>query len=225
MTTRPLRREKLLLTYKISHVQDERYADLLEPDTTLELFLTNMRNRSLLAVSIDSMTKSVLSLYHSLLTGSKEFPVIEADVHMNLMFVNTLDEQLKQPNWENAPPTGMLPPARGVRTRKIFTPAIPEEADMEVLKGDRRNCIRTMEFRFGNVYTRVISPVYRSQDRELPNRWRVTDYDTSGKLVMSTLCQFKRCSVQLAKSKRKREEDCSTTTSSSSSPPKKRARV
>ncbi|XP_047424473.1 uncharacterized protein LOC124995821 [Mugil cephalus] len=208
-------------TYDLNHIG---FVDLIEPDTVLQMFVTNVRNRPLTVINIDSLTKSVLSLYHNLLTGRRDYPLIEARVGMGLMFESTLHETMKQPNWENAPPPGPLPPAPGVPVRKIYTPAIPETADMEVLRGDRRNCVRTMEYRDESTYTRVISPVYRPQDTELTNRWRVTDYDSSGELVMSALCRFKRCSVRLANSKRRREEECSST-ASSTSPPKKRARV
>ncbi|TNN87656.1 hypothetical protein EYF80_002003 [Liparis tanakae] len=49
---------------------------LLPPDRILQLVFTNPRNRPLSTDSIDSMRDSIMSLYHSLITGCREYPII-----------------------------------------------------------------------------------------------------------------------------------------------------
>jgi len=51
-------------------------AALLPPDRILQLVFTNLRNRPLSTDSIDSMRDSIMSLYHNLITGCKEYPII-----------------------------------------------------------------------------------------------------------------------------------------------------
>ncbi|GLD47579.1 uncharacterized protein AKAME5_002719400 [Lates japonicus] len=49
-------------------------ADLLRHNQVVQLIVTNLRNRPLSRSTINSMSKSIVGLYHSLVTGSKDFP-------------------------------------------------------------------------------------------------------------------------------------------------------
>ncbi|XP_018518231.1 uncharacterized protein LOC108891411 [Lates calcarifer] len=234
-------REKHLLTLGIVRVLDDRYADLLRHNQVVQLIVTNLRNRPLSRSTINSMSKSIASLYHSLVTGSKDFPSVPLEGFLRPRLMATPFAKAGQRQGENATPSplteapaGMMVPAAGSCSSHILFPPLPEKAELAALRADRRNCVRTVESDSSSV-TRVISTVFRTDSTELTNRWRVTDYSSDGHTLMSVLCQFTEKSAQCAmtQSKRKREETTSTsntsttttTSSSSFSPPKKRLRV
>ena len=193
--------------------------------TVLQMLMTNLRNLPLNSTNLRSMHQTVLSLYHNLVTGSKDFPLIPSIGYFNPLRMVTPFPRLRQ--WENTPPTpltdappGVMMPTGGPPPN-ILTPVLPERAELGVLRADGRNFVRDMEFE-GKTVTRVISTVYRSESTELTNRWRVTDYSADGHLLMSVLCRFGRKSTRSAKTPRQATEEES---SSSQAPPKKRMRL
>ncbi|XP_044201034.1 uncharacterized protein LOC122976528 [Thunnus albacares] len=231
MASSGLHREKHLLTLGILRV-DERYANLPRPGPILQLFLTNLRNRPLRAANIKSMRESILSMYHSLISGSKSFPVIPfkgylSSVQMVTPFVQTEQEQRENdtPSPLTDAPAGVMVPAADSSSSPptMMTPVLPERTAMAALKADRRNCVRNMDLD-GSTFTRVISTVYRSDSTERANRWRVTDYSTDGHVLMSALCQFTKNSAQCAKTSAQRKRKV-TEEESSLSAPKKRLRL
>lgn len=201
------------------------------PGPVLQLGVKNLRNSQLSAFNIDSMSDSVLSLYHSLITGSKDFPMIGYGGTMNY---NKVSSPFPVPrhveNTEPSPwtvgPAGMIVPPAGSTSSPptMLTPPLPERANIYALRADPRNCVRQMEYE-GITFTRVISTVYWSESTEMNNRWRVTDYSANGHVKMSVLCQFIRESACYAKKPLRRKRmarDEETTTSSSQSRPNKR---
>lgn len=198
---------------------------LLKPGRILSMTVTNLRNRPLSSTNISSMSRSVLSLYHSFVTGSKDFPLIPVRAHFDSLRLVTPFPRLTQ--WENTTPSpltdapaGVMVPTGGLPP-KMLTPVLPERAKLGALRADGRNFVRDMKFD-GETLTRVISTVYRSESTELTNSWRVTDYSADGHLLMSVLCQFTGKSARSAKTPRQETEEES---SSSRSPPKKRLRL
>ncbi|XP_026050086.1 uncharacterized protein LOC112436069 [Maylandia zebra] len=214
MTSSDLSREMHLLSLFIEEVLDQRYADLVSPVTAPQMVVTNLRNRELSRSHLNSMTHLVLTLYHNLVTGSKDFPRIpfKGWFHRDLVttpFVNV--RQSQRENTTPSPPTDspagmMLPPAGSSSHPRFLTPVLPEKADLAVLKADRRNCVRTLTVD-GLPVTRVISTVYQTEDTEMKNRWRVTDYSADGRVLTSVLCRFLNMSAKRAK--RKAEEESS----------------
>ncbi|XP_071322631.1 uncharacterized protein [Trachinotus anak] len=228
-------REKHLLTIGILRLLDDRYADLPRPGRVLQLIVTNLRNRPLSSTDVESMRDSIMSLYHNLITGSKDFPVIpfkgsfrsrQTDTPFEHVEVERRENTMPSPLMEG--PAGIMAPAAAFTsaTSPILTPVLPERTEPGGLRADRRNCVRRVEFDDKTV-TRVISPVYRSESTELTNRWRVSDYRADGHVLMSVLCKFTKESAQCAKTQRKRKRKGTeeVTTGSSLSPPKKRLRV
>lgn len=210
-------------------------AALLPPaGPILQMSLTNLRNRPLCKSNLDSMSKSIPSLYHSFMTGAKEFPVIPNQAVFLSTLVATPFPKSEQSHRENARPSrltsapaGMMVPAAGSRSPPtILTPVHPKKAELGALKVDQRNCVRSMEID-GSAVTRVISTVYRTDLTELTNCWRVSDYDEDGHLLMSVLCHFTKKCAHLAEAltERKRKEADDGSTSSRQSPPQKRLRV
>ncbi|XP_067444968.1 uncharacterized protein [Thunnus thynnus] len=231
MASSGLHREKHLLTLGILRV-DARYANLPRPEPILQLFLTNLRNRPLNTANINSMRESILSMYHSLITGSKTFPVIPfkgclRSVQTVTPFLRTEQEQRENttPSPLTDAPAGVMVPAAGSSSSPptMITPVLPERTAFAALKADRRNCVRSMEFD-GSTFTRVISTVYCSESTEMANRWRVTDYSTDGHVLMSALCQFTKNSAQCARTSTRTKRKV-TEEESSLSAPKKRLRL
>ncbi|XP_044196399.1 uncharacterized protein LOC122973017 [Thunnus albacares] len=231
-------REIHLLTTGILRL-DCRYGDLPLPSPILQMFVTNLRNRPVSSVNIESMRESILRLYHNLITGSKKFPFIAYRGSFRSCVLSTPFQHIEQERRENTAlsplmegPSGiMAPTARsGSSPQTVLTPVLPEKADLAAVRGDRRNCVHHLELD-GRTITRVISPVYSSENTELMNRWRLTDYTADGHTLMSVLCRFTKQSTQCAKTQRERmkrkaaEEESSSSSSSSLTPPKKRLRV
>lgn len=206
-------------------------AALPRPGRVLQLILTNLRNRPLSGANVDSMRESILSLYHNLITGSKDFPLIPFKGSFRSRQTTTPFVEVEPQQRENttlAPlleaPSGIMVPTASSRSAPILTPVLPEKTELGALKGDRRNCVRHVEVG-GRTVTRVISPVYRSESTELTNRWRVSDYEADGQVLMSVLCRFVKESTQCAQTLRKKRKDAEEDSSSSLSPSKKRLRV
>lgn len=210
---------------------------LVRPTQILQIISTNLRNRPLSRSNIDSIYESIPSLYHSLVTGSKDFPLIPVKGLYSSRLMFTPFPHSRQSQRENTPPSplteepvGLMVPTAGSSSPppNILTTVLPEKTEIEALKADRRNCVRSLEFD-GSTVTRVISTVYRTESAELTNCWRVTDYTADGHLLMSVLCRFTKVSTKCAKTpkqgKRKDTEEESSSSSSSLSPPKKRLRV
>ncbi len=208
-------------------------AALPRPGRVLQLILTNLRNRPLSSTNVDSMRESILSLYHNLITGSKDFPIIRfkgsfRSRQTSTPFVDVEPEQRE--NTALSPvlegPSGIMVPAASSSSAPppILTPVLPEKTELGALKGDRRNCVRRLELD-GRTVTRVISPVYRSESTQLTNRWRVSVYGADGQVLMSVLCRFVKESTQCAKAHGKKRKDTGEASSSSPSPAKKRLRV
>ncbi|XP_028272713.1 uncharacterized protein LOC114443008 [Parambassis ranga] len=159
-----------------------------------EMFLTNLRNRRLSSADIQSMTTTIPSLYHNYVTGSSSFPVIAGQGVVTSRSLGSLPSAEQNENAPSSllserPAATMVPPAR-TAVRPILTPVLPDKANLEVLRADRRNSVRTMDLD-GRTVVRVISPIFLSDDTMLENRWRVTDYNIHGCVLMSVLCRFK----------------------------------
>lgn len=195
------------------------------------MILTNLRNRPLCHGNVDSMRLSILSLYHNLFTGLKDFPIIR----FKGFFIT---RQMETPfrSWtENSKsrymfaPAGLMVPPAGSSSSlpNILTPVLPEKMELGVLKADRRNFVHSEVFE-GISFTRVISPVFTLACSELPNLWRLTDYSEEGRVIMSVLCQFKRKSARYAMTpipqKRKVPEE-EGSSSNDQSPPQKHLRL
>ncbi|KAM7370201.1 hypothetical protein PAMP_011472 [Pampus punctatissimus] len=228
-------REKHLLTACILGLEGG-HDDLPLPSRILQMFVTNLRNRPLSSANIESIRESILSLYHNLITGSKEFPVIPYTGFFRSYELSTPFPPIEQERRENSAPSPltegpsgvMVPTARfGSSPQTVLTPVLPERADLAVLKGDRRNCVCNLELD-GRAVTRVISPVYCSESTELVNRWRLTDYTADGHTLMSVFCRFTKDSTNCSKTLSKRvkrkaaEEESSSCTPT---PPKKLPRL
>lgn len=196
------------------------------------MILTNLRNRPLSNGNVDSMRLSILSLFHDLVTDSKDFPTIRfkgffVSRQMDTPF-RSWTENSKPSRFMFAPAGLMVPPVGSSSSLpNILTPVLPEKTELGVLKADRRNFVCSQVFE-GIPFTRVISPVFTLACAELPNLWRLTDYSEEGRVIMSVLCQFTRKTARHAmapvpqKRKDPEEEDSS---SSDQSPPKKRLRL
>lgn len=200
------------------------------------MIVTNLRNRPLRSTNLKSMCKSVLSLYHSLVTGSRDFPLIPFKGFFRSLQMTTPFAHPKRSRRENTAPSpltdapaGVMVPTAGSTSSPpdILTPVLPEKTELGALKADSRNCVRNVDFD-GSTVTRVISTVYSSESSELTNRWRVTDYAADGHILMSVLCHFVRKSAQFAKTPRqekRKDAEEEGSGSSSQSPPKKRLRL
>ncbi|KAL3976199.1 ATP-dependent RNA helicase DDX59 [Sarotherodon galilaeus] len=214
MTSANLDREMHLLSLFIERVKDQRYAELVSPTISRQMVVINLRNRQLTNSHLDSMSHLVLTLYHNLVTGSKDFPHIlfKGLFHRDQVTTPFVHVRLSQrENTTPSPPTDspagmMLPPAGSSSHPRFLTPVLPEKAALAVLKADRRNCVRTLTVD-GLPVTRVISTVYRTVDTEMTNRWRVTDYSADGRVLMSVLCRFLKTSAKGAKRKAPEEEN------------------
>ncbi|CAI5677724.1 unnamed protein product [Oreochromis niloticus] len=228
MSSSGVRREQYLLSIGVTRILDERYAELVSSVSVRQMFVTNLRNRPLSPSHVDSMENLVLSLYHNLVTGTKAFPYIAFRGFFNKLQLRTPFTHVPESQRENntpSPPTDspaglmVLPAGSHLRSR-LLTPLLPEKADLSVLKADRRNCVCTLHVD-GRTITRVISTVYCTEEREMTNRWRVTDYTSDGRVIMSVLCQFLKRFTQGAKRKPAEEESSSR----SPPPPRKRLRL
>nr|XP_046233407.1 uncharacterized protein LOC124052790 [Scatophagus argus] len=233
MASSVLRREKYLLYIGVDRVVDDRYDALPLPRQVLELEVTNLRNRPLSNASVNSLRESVLGLYHNLVTGSKDFPPIPFSGSFASSLRCTPFVRVAQAQKENtspcplmAAPSGLVPPlTQSISSDQIvLTPVLPEKADMEALKADRRNCVRPTQVD-GKTVTRVISPVYHVDTIETPNCWRVSDYREDGQVLMSVFCQFTRDFAQYTKPRQQTRKRKNTDTESSSSRLSKRMRV
>ncbi|KAK2900036.1 hypothetical protein Q8A73_013165 [Channa argus] len=229
-------REKHRMIFAIDRVLDDTYAALPTPvNQTVQMVLINLRNRPLSKANITSMSDSVLSLYHSLITGNKDFPVISCERAFNSSVITTPFPNTQQSQRENTRPSpltlapaGVVVPTGGSSSSPptIWTPVHPEKAELRALKADRRNCVRNMEF-CGSSFTRVISAVFRSDNSELDNYWRVTDYSADGHILMSVLCRFNKKTAQFAATQREgvRRGDRKEEDSSNMPPPRMHLRL
>ncbi|XP_038575359.1 uncharacterized protein LOC119911536 [Micropterus salmoides] len=222
-------REEQLLTLGIVRLLDDRYAALPRPGRVLQMIVTNLRNRPLSSTSVASMRESILSMYHHLITGSKDFPLIPFKGSLRTRQTATPFVPVDQEERENTTPSltdepaGILVPTAGLSSSapNILTAAHPERTELGALRADPRNCVRRMEFD-GETVTRVISTGSRFEGTEVTNRWRVSDYSGDGRILMSVLCQFTRESTYCARTLRKKRKG---TEEESSTRPKKRLRV
>lgn len=200
----------------------------------LQMIVTNLRNRPVSSTDMRSMCRTVLSLYHSLTTGSKDFPLVPIDGRFTYRQVTSPfghtkpTENTTPPPFMDAPAGLMVPAVGSSSSPDMLTAVFPEKTELAALRADRRNCVRSVELD-GRTVTRVVSTVYHSNGTELTNRWRVSDYSTDGHLLMSILCQFTKKSARYAgiptRRKRKATEEESDSSSSSQPPPKKCLRL
>ncbi|XP_037613040.1 uncharacterized protein LOC119480632 isoform X2 [Sebastes umbrosus] len=193
-------REIYLLSASIRRLLDDRYASLIRPGQVLHLVVTNLRNRPLSRASVESMGESLVCMYHNLITGFNDFPLVPHRGKLRIRRVATPFARRKQkqrhrentrPSPPEEAPPGLIVLAPHARHTlpTILTPGIPERADLGILMGDHRNHVRCVEVD-GRTVTRVVSLVYRSDGTQLSNRWRVSDYGAEGQVLMSTLCKF-----------------------------------
>lgn len=135
------------------------------PGKVLQMIVTNLRNRPLESTSIMSTRESILSLYHNLITGSKEFPVIPFIGSFHCLqtaapFAHTEPEQRENTASRLLEePAGIMVHAAGSGST-IFTPVLPEKTEPGAVKADRRNCVRRMECN-GRTVTRVLLSTHR----------------------------------------------------------------
>ncbi|KAF3692533.1 hypothetical protein EXN66_Car008209 [Channa argus] len=151
-------------------------------------------NHPLSRSNITSTSESVLSLYHSLITGTKDLPVISCERPFITSVIITpfpYNQQNTRPSMLQ--PASVVMPTGGSRSapQTIWTPVHPEKLELRALKANCRKCLRDMEV-YSSSFTGVISAVYRSEGSELDNYWRVTDYSADEHIVMSVLCRFNR---------------------------------
>ncbi|KAM3594955.1 uncharacterized protein V6R79_015868 [Siganus canaliculatus] len=230
---RGLRVKPIMHLSEFGHLQASCYHIAL-PWPGPQVVVTNLRNRPLVASTLGSLRDCVLSLYHNLVTGSRDFPPIPFDGHY-------LFEQTAQPfgaleTLENSTPSDRVlePPALMVPTTDprsagptLLVPAHPERVEPVALL-DRRSCVRRV-VAGGRTLTRVISPVYRSDRSELVNLWRVSDYTAKGLLVMSVFCRFTSESMEFVETQtqngKKRALEEASSSCSSEAPAGKRLRL
>ncbi|KAM3595028.1 uncharacterized protein V6R79_017288 [Siganus canaliculatus] len=200
---RRFRREKYVLTLGVRHLRGDYTFALPWPE--LQLVVTNLRNRPLPAPAVRSLRACVLSLYHNLVTGSRDFPLIPYDGYF--LFRQTVQPFGSLEMMENSPsghvwgPPGLAVPTTGSRSAgpTVLVPVHPERTELAALL-DRRNCIRRVLI-CGRAVRRVISPVYRSDHSELVNLWRVSDYTVEGCLLMSVFCRFTSDSMEFVETR------------------------
>lgn len=159
--------------------------------------VTNLRNRPVSSTSVESIRNSFLSLYHNLITGSRDFPLIQYKgtygFTRTVMPFLDVEQDLREntcPSPLMEGPSGLIILTEESRSahRTILTPVLPERTELGVLMADHRNCIPKVELD-GKTMTRVISPVFRSESSQLTNRWRVSDFRADGQTLMSVLWQ------------------------------------
>jgi len=100
------------------------------PDDVLQLEITNLRNRD-----------SVLSLYHNLITGSKDYPIIPyKGFFIAQLFFKAFANQEQRANSTPGPlmeaPSGLVVPPAGSSSAPapVLTPALSEQAELGALK-------------------------------------------------------------------------------------------
>lgn len=88
-----------------------------------------------------------MSLYHNLITGSKDFPLIQfkgspRSRQTVTPFVNVEQRENTTPFPLIEGPSGMMVPTAGSRSSPpaILIPVLPERTELRALKADRRNC-------------------------------------------------------------------------------------
>ncbi|XP_058472609.1 uncharacterized protein LOC131445891 [Solea solea] len=181
--------EKHTLILGISEVLDDRYAaDLPVTRRILKLSVTNKMMGPLSRTSLLSLKDSILSLYHNLCTGSKEYPIIPyAGVsHTAQRSSFVIEEDVES-----------------ITLSAIFTPVIPRWLQQGWLRVERRNRVQHLVVD-GKPVTRVISPVFLSDGSERRNLWRVSDYGANGHMIVSVLCKFTAKSANYAEARRTR---------------------
>ncbi|KAM3614645.1 uncharacterized protein V6R79_017404 [Siganus canaliculatus] len=207
MAARP-RRERYILT--VGNIRLLGDYDVALPWPGPRLVVTNLRNRPLLATTVNSLRECLLSLHHNLVTGSRDFPLIPFEGYFLFWQKVRPFGCLKLETMENHTPSDLVmePPGLVVPTTDprsagptLLLPVHPERTEPVALL-DHRNCVRSVVVD-GRTLTRVISPVYRSDHSELANRWRVSDYTVEGRLVMSVLCQFTKRAEEPERRRRK----------------------
>nr|XP_043868834.1 uncharacterized protein LOC122758634 [Solea senegalensis] len=184
-----INREKHTLILGISEVLDDRYAaDLPVTRRILKLSVTNKMMGPLSRTSLLSLKDSILSLYHNLCTGSKEYPIIPyAGVsHTAQRSSFVIEEDVES-----------------ITLSTIFTPVIPRWLQQGWLRVERRNRVQHIVVD-GKPVTRVISPVFLSDGSERRNCWRVSDYGANGHMIVSVLCKFTAKSANYAEARRTR---------------------
>lgn len=110
--------------------------------------------------------------------------------------------------WASYPSQGSIcqwPPCwfqiQGGTACNVFPGAPGVHLRWSVTKVRNKNKAIGNSFLFTTFPTRVISTVYQTEDTEMTNRWRVTDYSADGRVLMSVLCRFLKTSAKGAKRK------------------------
>lgn len=165
-------------------------AELVSPVSLRQMVVTNLRNQPLSSSHLDSINNQILSLYHDLVTGSKEFPhiAVRADddnfyccaeksegEHHSISFY-------KLTSWYD-----------GAACRVPLTFSDPDSCT------SRQGGYLCTEYRpeelcphlgDGLIVTRVISALDRTEDSEMTNHWRVTDYSSEAELSCRSSASF-----------------------------------
>lgn len=127
-------------------------AELVSPVSLRQMVVTNLRNQPLSSSHLDSINNQILSLYHDLVTGSKEFPHIAVrglfhSEQMTTTFTAVLKSQRENttPSPSTSSPAGMMVLPAGCHLHsQILTPVLPDKVDIYALNTDRRNCVHTL---------------------------------------------------------------------------------
>ncbi|CAJ1055166.1 uncharacterized protein LOC122973017 [Xyrichtys novacula] len=206
-------REKFLLSICIIRLPDD-YEFLPVPRGTLQMYVTNLRNRPVERVRVVSLKETVMSLYHNLITGSGDFPVIHFRGptffrQESAPFRREEDKENSRHPSQAAPP-GMMVPLAGYTSRTtLMNQPLPERVELRTL-GDPWTRVHSLMVD-GRKTKRVISTVFDSHQSVVTNRWRITDYSENGQCLMSVLCRFTaastRCVERPKKRKRGHEEE------------------
>ncbi|CAJ1087201.1 uncharacterized protein LOC123981103 [Xyrichtys novacula] len=224
-------REKFFLSIGIFRLPAD-YAFLPLPRRDLQLYVTNLRNRPLESVRVVSLGQTVMSLYHNLITGSRDFPVIPYRAPTRVWQVSAPFE--REEDKENsrhpslaAPPGRMVPLAGYTHRTILMNQRLPERVELRTLEDPWTGVHSLMVD--GRMTKRVISTVFDSHQSVVTNRWRVTDYSENGQCLMSVLCRFTakstRCVERPKKRKRGHEEEGQDGEGSSQPHPKRPIRV
>ncbi|XP_031138579.1 uncharacterized protein LOC116038371 isoform X2 [Sander lucioperca] len=86
----------------------------------------------------------------------------------------------------------------------LVTPVHPEQIDIQAL-ANTQNHFNFMEFE-GRKFVRVTSSVHSPDGRQRPKKWRVSDYNLKGQMILSVICTI-TMDVQISSSEERRHSE------------------
>lgn len=168
-------------------------AELVSPVSLRQMVVTNLRNQPLSSSHLDSINNQILSLYHDLVTGSKEFPHIAVRGLFHSEQMTTTFTAVLKSQRENTTPSPSTSWYDGAACRVPLTFSDPDSCT------SRQGGYLCTEYRpeelcphlgDGLIVTRVISALDRTEDSEMTNHWRVTDYSSEAELSCRSSASF-----------------------------------